>query len=92
VSADTRTADDRHGLTAATIAERLGVERRRLLQFVEFHPDPTASYVLGWARAGPKHEDAVEAWLDARDDAPHADLSDADPVAQDDGRRGWLVR
>jgi len=78
-------------MTAAEVADRLGVERRRLLQFVEFHPDPRPTYVLGWARAGPEHEAAVRAWLDSRKTEP-ADLSGDDPVARDDARRGRLVR
>lgn len=77
--------------TASDLADRLGVERRRLLQFVDFHPDPRPTYVLGWANAGPEHEDAVEAWLDERKSEP-VDLSEADPTARDDARRGRLVR
>lgn len=73
------------------VADRLGVDRRRLLQFVKFHPGPTASNVLGWARAGPEHETVVAAWLGSRR-TERPDFSGADPIARDDARRGRSVR
>lgn len=76
---------------AGQVADRLGVDRRRLLQFVNFHPDPSASNVLGWAQAGPEHEPTVAAWLETRR-TERPDFSGADPVARDDARRGRSVR
>jgi len=73
------------------VAERLGVDKRRLVQFVNFHPEPTAEALLGWARADPEHKPTVAAWLAARS-TTSPDFSGADPVARDDDRRGRLVR
>jgi hypothetical protein len=65
MSADT-TANDTQAPTTAAVARRLDVDPRRLVRFVDFHPDPSAANVLGWAYADPQHEAAVAAWLKQR--------------------------
>lgn len=50
------------------LADALGVQPRRLLHFVDHHPDPEAVNILGWAVADPALESDVAAWLDAREE------------------------
>jgi len=78
----TDTTTDSKAPTTARLADRLDVEPDLLVRFVEYHPDPTAPAVLGWATADPRHRDAVEAWLAAhrrreRERRDEADLSNA---------------
>jgi hypothetical protein len=49
-----------------TVADALEVPADRLREFVAREPEPTASAVLGWALAHPRHADTVAAWLQAR--------------------------
>jgi hypothetical protein len=91
VSSPSKHGEDTAPPTDREVAERLGVDGARLRQFVNFHPAPTPSVLLGWAYAEPKHEAAVGAWLDART-VERGDFSDLDPVARDDDRRGRAVR
>ncbi|MFW6382422.1 MAG: hypothetical protein ACOCZD_00095 [Haloferacaceae archaeon] len=67
------------------LAAELGVDAKLLLQFTDYHPNPTAPIVLGWATqngdlsAPPAVlRDDVEAWVEARRDTD---------VLDDGGRR-----
>jgi len=74
--------------SAQQLADRLAVERELLVQYVTFHPNPTAKVVLGWADADESHREAVEAWLADREEGrPDPDLGDADPDRVDRIRR-----
>jgi hypothetical protein len=62
----TPTTDTTDAPTFHEIAARLECDAAELRLFVEHHPNPTVPVVLGWAKASPEHEDAVERFLDAR--------------------------
>ena len=63
MSADTAATSADSVPTADEVAARLDVEPRRLVQFVDYHPDPSPSNVLGWATGEPRHREDVAAWL-----------------------------
>lgn len=64
MSAGTSTGD---APTTPELARRLGVDGELLARFADAHPDPSPTYILGWADADPDHRDAVAAWLAARE-------------------------
>lgn len=78
------------GPATEEIAERLGVDRNQLIQYVSYHPNPTANYILGWARAGPRHEPAVARWLNKFKAETTTEIDGE--ISPDDGRRGRLVQ
>jgi len=78
--------------TAAEVADRLGIKRQRLLQFVDYHPDPTPQSVLGLATTDPAHEDTIATWLDSYERATVGAIGEDDDLDVDDNRRGVLVR
>lgn len=69
--------------TVSRVAEALEVEPRKLVRFVEDHPDPCAEYVLRFAQADSEHELVVKRWLDERDDDPRPVDTERDTVPTD---------
>lgn len=82
---DGRTATDQ--LDHHAIAARLECDGEELRLFVESHPNPTASAVLGFAEADPEHRKAVTRWLDSRE-GPDAPAGDWSAITEDHRRRG----